>query len=101
MDLVEVDMVGLQAAQTGLNAIHDVAARGPDVIAARADAAVDLGRDHDVLSRDLEVLERLPEDLLALTLGIDIRGIKEVDAAVNRCLDELIGSGLTDRTDGF
>jgi hypothetical protein len=52
MDLVEIDMVSLQPAQTCLDAVHDVAARGPDVIAPRADAAVNLGRDHDMLTRD-------------------------------------------------
>ena len=94
-------MVGLQAAQTGLDAVHDVAARGADVIAARADAAVDLGRDHDMLPRDLEVLQRLPEDLFALALRINIRGIEEVDPALNRCLDQLIGRRLADGSDGF
>src|ERR1700693_1237373 len=101
MDLVEVDMVSLQAPQTSLNAVHDVAARGPDVIAPRADAAVDLGRDHDMVPRDLEVLQRLPEDLFALTLRINIRGIKEVDPALNRCLNQLIGSRLANGSDGF
>src|SRR5271156_6184894 len=94
-------MISLQAAQTSLNAVHDVAARGPDVIAPRADAAVDLGRNHDMLPRDLEVLQRLSEDLFALALRIDIRGIEEVDPALNRCLDQLIGSRLTNGSDGF
>src|SRR5277367_1991752 len=101
MDLVEIDMVSLQAAQTGLDAVHDVAARGPDVIAARADAAVDLGRDHDLMPRDIEVLQRLSKDLLALTLRINIRGIKEVDPALNRCLNQLIGTHLANGSDGF
>src|SRR5260370_8226991 len=101
MDRVEIDMVSLQAAQTSLNAVHDVAARGPDVIAPRADAAVDFGRDHDMLPRDLEVLQRLSEDLFALTLRINIRGIKEVDPALNRCRNQLIGSRLANGSDGF
>src|SRR3984957_8040678 len=101
MNLVEVDMIRLQAAQTSLNAVHDVAARGPDVIAPRADAAVDLGRDHDMLACDLEVLQRLSEDLFALALRINIRGIEEVDPALNRCLNQLIGSRLANGSDGF
>src|ERR1700732_2889059 len=101
MNLVEVDMVSLQTAQTSLNAVHDVAARGPDVIALWADTAVDLGRDHDMLPRNLEVLQRLSEDLFALTLCINVCGIKEVDPALNRCLNQLIGSRLANGSDGF
>src|ERR1700682_4845754 len=58
VDLVQVDMVGLQTAKTGLDAVHNVAARSPDIIPPRADAAIDLGRDHDILARDVEVLQR-------------------------------------------
>src|SRR6202044_3713826 len=95
------DMVSLQAAETRLDAVHDVAARGPDVIAARADAAVDLGRDHDLVPRDIEVLQRLSEDLFALALRVNIRGIKEVDPTLDRCLDQLIGTHLANGSDGF
>src|SRR5258705_7639611 len=48
VDLIQVDMVGLQTAETGLDPVHDVAARSPDVITAWADAAVDLRRDYDI-----------------------------------------------------
>src|SRR5712664_4408027 len=94
VDLVQVDMVGLQTAETSLDAVHNVAARSSDIIPPRADAAIDLRRDHDILPRDVEVLQRLAENLFALTLRIIIRRIKEVDAALDRCLDELIGRGL-------
>ena len=57
MDLVQIDMVGLQAAVTGLHSVHNVAARSPDVISPRADAAMDLGRDHHVLLRDVKILQ--------------------------------------------
>src|SRR5712672_1220864 len=100
VDLVQVDMVGLQTAETGLDAVHNVASRSPDIIPPRADAAIDLGRDHDILPRDVEVLQRLAENLFALALRIIVRRIKEVDAALDRCLDELIGRGLANGTDG-
>ena len=57
MDLVQVDMVGLQTAETGLHTVHDVTARSPDVIPPRADAAIDLRRDHDILPRDVKVFQ--------------------------------------------
>ncbi len=40
MYLVEVDVVGLQTAETGLHTVHDVAARSLDVIPPRADEPV-------------------------------------------------------------
>jgi hypothetical protein len=57
MDLVQVDMVGLQPAETGLHTVHNVAARSPHVIPPRADAAIDLRRDHDIVPRDVKVLQ--------------------------------------------
>src|SRR5882757_6754814 len=53
VDLVQIDMVGLQTPQTGFHTVHDVAARSPDVIPSRADAAIDFRRDHDLLPRDV------------------------------------------------
>src|ERR1700680_3526735 len=55
MDLVQVDMVGLQPAEAGFHTVHNGAARSPDVIAPRADAAINLRRDHDILPRDVKV----------------------------------------------
>src|SRR3984893_5152143 len=79
MNLVQVDMVGLQTAETGLHTVHNVAARSPDVIPPRADAAIDL----------------------ALTLRIVVRRIKEIDDAVNRRLDQFIGPSLANAADGL
>src|SRR3984957_15657540 len=99
MNLVQIDVVGLQAAETGLHTVHNVAARSPDVIPPRADAAIDLCRDHNILPRDVEVFQRLPENLFALALRVIVRRIKEVDAAVNRRLDQFIGPGLVNGAD--
>ncbi len=55
MNLVEVDVVGLEAAEAGLDSVHDVAAGGSYVVAARADTAVDLGGDDDVFASDVEI----------------------------------------------
>src|SRR3984957_4613674 len=53
MDLVQADMVGLQTTKTGLHTVHDVAARGPNVIPPWPDSAIDFRRDHDMLPRDV------------------------------------------------
>ena len=55
MDLVEVDVVGLQAAETGIHGVHDVTAGDACVIAAGTGAAEDLGGDDDVFAGDVEV----------------------------------------------
>src|ERR1700732_1562724 len=99
MDLVQVDMVGLQTAEARLHTVHNVAARSPDVIPPRTDAAIDLRCDHNILPRDVKVFQRLPENLFALTLRVIVRRIKEVDAAVNRRLDQFIGPGLANGAD--
>ena len=57
MDLVQVDMVGLQTAETRLHTVHNVAARSPDVVPPRADAAIDLRCDHEILARDVKVFQ--------------------------------------------
>src|SRR6202048_480378 len=93
-------MVGLETAEAGLDTVHNVAARSPDVIPPRADAAIDLRRDHNILPRDVKVFQRLPENLFALTLRVIVRRIKEVDAAFNRRLDQFIGPGLANGADG-
>src|SRR5712664_2165780 len=54
MNLVQIDMVGLQAAETGFYSVHNVAARSADVISPWADAAIDLRRDHDIVPRDVK-----------------------------------------------
>src|SRR6478672_9926191 len=87
MDLVQIDMVGLQAAETGLHSVHNVAAGSADVIPPWTDAAIDLRRDHDILPCNVKVFQCLPENLFALALRVIVSRIKEVDAAVNRRLD--------------
>src|SRR6202030_3587085 len=57
MNLVQIGVVGLQAAETGLYGVHNVAARSADVISPWADAAIDLRRDHHILPRDIKVLQ--------------------------------------------
>jgi len=57
MDLVQIDVVGLQTPETGLDTVHNVAPRSPDVIPPRPDAAIDLRCDHHILARDTEVFQ--------------------------------------------
>ncbi|HUD65723.1 MAG TPA: hypothetical protein VMQ17_14135 [Candidatus Sulfotelmatobacter sp.] len=55
MDLVQVDMVGLQTVETVLDTVHYVAVRSTDVIPPRPDATIGLRRDHHISPRDVQV----------------------------------------------
>src|SRR5258705_12954751 len=99
MDLVEIDVVCLEAAKAGFNGIHNVSTRGADVIAARADTRVNLRRKHDVLAGNFEILERLPKSRLTFTLRVYVCRIEEIDATVDRCLDQFVSSLLVDAAD--
>jgi hypothetical protein len=61
VDLVEVDVVGLEAAEAGVDRVHDVPPGGADVIAALAGAAEDFGGDDDVFAGDVEIFEGLAD----------------------------------------
>jgi hypothetical protein len=71
-----------------------VAARSADVIPPMAEAAIDLRRDHDILARDVKVLQGLSEKFFALALPVIVSHIKEVDTAINRSLDQFISLSL-------
>jgi hypothetical protein len=94
-------MVGLQATETRLHSVHNVTTRSPDVIPPRTDPTIDLRRDYDILPRDVKVLQGSPQNLFALTFRVIVRRIEEVDAAVNRCLDQFIGTGLVNGADSL
>jgi len=67
----------------------------------RADAAIDLRCDQDILAGDIKVLQGLPWNVFALTLRIIVRGIKEVDAGVNRRPDPFICPSLVKGADSL
>ncbi len=60
---------------------------------------MNLRRDDDVLARHLEVLQRLAGDDLRLAVGVDVGGIDEIDARIERTADELVGVRLLKRAD--
>ncbi|HEY5294483.1 MAG TPA: hypothetical protein VIJ70_03310 [Gaiellaceae bacterium] len=86
MDLVEVDPVGLQAAQAVLDLLHDPAARVPaHVRISVVHRAVHLGREHDGVAAPFE---GLADDLLRLAARVDVGRVDEVDACVERAVDD-------------
>src|SRR5665647_419826 len=106
MDLVEVDVVGAEAAQAGIDGLHDVLTPEPHVVdvagAGRgrvAHRAAELGGDHDGLAGDACGLERPPQDLLGLATRVHVGGVEEVDAGVERGAHQRVGAGLVEHAD--
>ena len=93
-------MVEPEAFQAGGDLVHDVAAREPDGVRPRPHAATNLGGDDDILALDAKVAQGLADLNLGLALGIDIGGVNEIDAGLERPGDKLCGGGLIERPDG-
>ncbi|MDT4867197.1 hypothetical protein FQZ97_1020930 [compost metagenome] len=100
VDLVEVDVVQLQAPEARLHAVHDVVARGAGrVHALAAGFAQHLGRDHHAVARHLQVLQRLTGDGFGEAVGVHVGGVDEVDAGIERAADEAFGLALLQLAD--
>ncbi len=83
-------MVEAQPLEACLDAVHDVAARRAAIVGARAHAAMHLGRDHHVRALDAQAPQRLAGELLGAALGIDVGGVDEVDAGLERAADDAV-----------
>ena len=101
--VVEIDVVGLQTAETRLDLTDDVAAGQAPIIDAGSDDAVGLRRDHHVVAA---ATEGAAEDLLCrFTVGgsrgagpvedrhvaVHVGGVDEVDAEIDCGADDLVG----------
>jgi hypothetical protein len=91
MDLVEVDVVGAESAERGVDLAQDRLARQPGAVGSPAHPAVHLGGQDDLLA-GREVGQRPAHDLLAGAVGVDVGRIEEVDARLDGPLHE--GSAL-------
>jgi hypothetical protein len=85
VDLVEVDPIGLQPPQRVLDLGDDPAPRVAAAVGSVAHREMHLGREHDVVAAPPQ---RPADDLLGLTGRIDIGGVDEVDARVERAVDD-------------
>ena len=88
VELVEVDVVGLQATQRVLHGGDDPAPRGAllvRVLAGRAaeHRAAELGGEHDLVPAPFQ---GLADDVLGVAVGVG--GVDEVDAGVQRLVDD-------------
>ena len=86
VDLVEVDPVGAQSPQRVLDRADDPAARVALLVGVLAHRVVELGGEDDVVAAAAG--ERLADDLLGLAVPVDVGGVDEVDAGVERRVDD-------------
>jgi hypothetical protein len=92
--LVEVDVVGLQAAQGGVDRAADVQGGEAAIVPARTHLAEDLGRQHDLVALPAAG-EPAADDLLGAALvllpAVDVRGVHEGDALLQGAVEDREG----------
>jgi hypothetical protein len=86
----DVDVVGFEALERGLEPLDDVLAREALVVGALA-APEELGGEDDVGAAPAEVADGLAHDLLGAAVGVDLGVVEEVDAGVAARLQQRLG----------
>ena len=81
MKLQQIDVVAGETAQRGVDGAHQMHAAVPDVVRSATAAVAGLGCDQDVVASRAQ---RLAEHRLAFSLGVDVGGVEQVDARVER-----------------
>ena len=90
VDDVQVEVVGAQTLQGAVDLPFNGRARQVPLV------EVDLARQHHVLTFDAEVLQRGSDELLARAVGVDVRGVDEVDAQLQSASNHRLGGLLID-----
>ena len=85
MRLVQVDVVGAEAAQAVLDLLHDPPPRGPSLVGVVTHGCHELGSQHHTVA---PALEGLADDLLGLAERVHVGGVDEVDARVDGGVDD-------------
>ena len=96
MNLVKVDMVGLQPLQAGLDTVHQMPARGAAIIRLVAHLAKGLGGNHHFVPPHPDITQRLAQQPFGIAKGIDIGCIDKIDPRRQRPPDKRIGRALID-----
>ncbi len=84
VDLVQIYVVQAEPTETGIDRLEDVLARQAALVRSRSHRVEQLGRNHHLLTLHAEAREGAPENLLALALGVDVGGVEEIDAEIER-----------------
>ena len=93
VDLIEIDVIGPEAPQRGVDGVEQVLPGQAAVVRSVAHRKERLRGDHHLIARR-EVGQRASHDLFTDAAGIHVGGVEEVDAGVERTLDERAAGGL-------
>ncbi len=88
MNLVEIDVVGLQPAQAFVDGVLDMLARKAALVGIVAHGVEDFRGDDEPVARRSEVLQRATDNLFAHAERVDVGRVEKVDASFQRALDE-------------
>src|SRR5579871_1187615 len=98
VNLIEIDVIRIQAQQAGLGFLHDIQPRESDLIGTFAHAAVDFGRNHHILALRAE---RFAQHGFRFARRIDIGRVEEIDAGVDGVFHQRIHVVLIQSADGL
>jgi len=93
VQVVQVDAVGLQAAQAGLDGAGEVEAAGAVVVGSLAHGGDALGGQDHVIALAIG-LQHVAQDLLGGAAAVDVSGVDEVDATLECDVGDARGLGL-------
>src|SRR6266542_2113370 len=85
---VEVDVVGLEPAQAGLDRAPDVATGAAGLLLAPGDVRAELGGEHDLVTA---ALQDLAEEALGVAAAVGVGRVEQGDALLQRRLDHRAG----------
>ena len=88
MDLVEVDVVGAEAAERAVDRRHDVLARQPAVVGSSLIGIEDLGGDDDDCRACAKSFSARPRTSSRRAERVHVGGVEEVDAEFEGAFDE-------------
>ncbi len=88
MRLVQVDIIGGEAAQAGLAGRYQVVARQPKVVRSRPHRREGLGGDLHTLP---PALQRRAEHFFGEPFRIDVGGVEQRDTLLDRNIDQVTG----------
>src|ERR1051325_8065028 len=87
VDLKEVDVLHAEAAEGGVDGVHDVLAGEAAAVRTLADLEEALRGDHRFLARG-QLAQRAADDFFAHAARVHVRGVEEVDARLEGALEE-------------
>ncbi|OLB57634.1 MAG: hypothetical protein AUI01_04205 [Ktedonobacter sp. 13_2_20CM_2_56_8] len=87
MDLVQIDVIRPQALEAGVDRAEDMFSREAAVIGAWPHLKIHLGSNHHLVPGG-KITQGFANNLFARPIGVDIGGVKEIDAQLLRALDK-------------